>query len=606
MVYNNNACFYSVALAKQGTGFQLKDLRGKKSCHSALGNAEGWNLPIGTLLSKGIIDWAGPDNKPLLQAVSEFFSSSCLPGAQGYPNLCQLCKGDCSETSTNEYYGDDGAFKCLAEGAGDVTFMTPSPNPTMMAEASVPNDYELLCQDNKRAPLGEYNTCNLGREPAHAIVSRKDNQLAQTIYTSLKSVKGFNLFSSAIYGGKDLMFSDTATDILQVPADTDSFLYLGAEYMSKLNSLKDPRPAHPTSSIRWCAVGHPETAKCDLWMGFSYVEATGTSAIECQSAPTVEECFKKIMRQEADAIAVDGGQVYTAGKCGLVPAMAEQYDDAKCNSPASTSSYYSVAVVKKGSGVTWDTLKGKKSCHTGIGRTAGWNIPMGHIHKQTNSCDFSTFFASGCAPGADPNSAFCTNCKGSGKAVGDEAKCKASSEEMYYGYAGAFRCLAEDAGHVAFIKHTIVGENTDGHGPDWASGLRSEDFELICPGKSDPVPISEYASCNLAAVPAHAVVTRPELRSKVVSVLMDQQVNSDFAKFGITGSNGQFRMFESQGGKNLLFKDSTRCLQETQSSSYEEFLGQEYMTIWRNLALSKPVHKIILESFPKDVKLCPV
>jgi len=25
-------------------------------------------------------------------------------------------------------------------------------------------------------------------------------------------------------------------------------------------------------------------------------------------------------------MAVDGGQVYTAGKCGLVPAMVEQYD----------------------------------------------------------------------------------------------------------------------------------------------------------------------------------------------------------------------------------------------------------------------------------------
>lgn len=32
-------------------------------------------------------------------------------------------------------------------------------------------------------------------------------------------------------------------------------------------------------------------------------------------------------RKEADAMAVDGGQVYTAGKCGLIPAMVEQYDE---------------------------------------------------------------------------------------------------------------------------------------------------------------------------------------------------------------------------------------------------------------------------------------
>lgn len=54
-----------------------------------------------------------------------------------------------------------------------------------------------------------------------------------------------------------------------------------------------------------------------------------------------------------------------------------------------SSSYYAVAVVKKGSGVTWDTLKGKKSCHTGIGRSAGWNIPMGQIYKTEHDCDFS-------------------------------------------------------------------------------------------------------------------------------------------------------------------------------------------------------------------------
>lgn len=57
----------------------------------------------------------------------------------------------------------------------------------------------------------------------------------------------------------------------------------------------------------------------------------------------------------------------------------------------SASSYYAVAVVKTGSGVTWENLKTKRSCHTGIGRTAGWNIPMGLIYKETNDCDFSKY-----------------------------------------------------------------------------------------------------------------------------------------------------------------------------------------------------------------------
>nr|AEX63635.1 serum transferrin [Bostrychus sinensis]AEX63636.1 serum transferrin [Bostrychus sinensis] len=573
-VANADGCFYSVALAKKNTKFGLKDLKGKTSCHTGLGYSEGWNLPIGTLISKGVIDWKGADDKPLLQAVSEFFTASCVPGVTGYPNLCQLCKGDCSKSATNEYLGNAGAFKCLAEGAGQVAFLNPTAIP-----ASESSNYEILCQDNTRTSFDNYKTCNLGRGPAHAVVTRKDKDLAEFIWTSLTTVRGFDLFSSANYGGKNLMFSDSTLRLQQVPPDTDSFLFLGAEFMSKIHSLVKELPQTlSTPAIKWCAVGHAEIAKCDLWNGNSYSPDTDTSAIECQSAPTVEECFKKIMRQEADAIAVDGGQVYTAGKCGLVPAMAEQYDEAKCSSAGvAASSYYAVAVILKDSGVTWDSLKGKRSCHTGIGRTAGWNIPMGLIHQQTNDCDFTKFFSSGCAPGADPASPFCRQCIGSGKAVGDESKCKASAEERYYGYAGAFRCLAEGNGDVAFIKHTIVAENTNGNGPDWAKSLRSEDFMLICPGKP-PMPISDYESCHLAVVPAHAVMTRPEIRNEVVSTLQVQQ-----AKFGPNGSDDQFRMFQSEGGKNLLFKDSTKCLQEVQADSYDKFLGPNYIASMESL-----------------------
>lgn len=130
-----------------------------------------------------------------------------------------------------------------------------------------------------------------------------------------------------------------------------------------------------------------------------------------------------------------------------------------------TSSYYAVAVVRKGSGVTWETLIGRKSCHTGLGRTAGWNIPMGLLHKDNKECDFCEFarlgapqhpessrvhfrlffsfiakyFSKSCAPGADPDSSLCKLCKGSEGIRGIVDKCKASTAERYYGYAGAFR-----------------------------------------------------------------------------------------------------------------------------------------------------------------------
>ena len=35
--------------------------------------------------------------------------------------------------------------------------------------------------------------------------------------------------------------------------------------------------------------------------------------------------------------------------------------------------------MKKGTGFTIDNLQGKTSCHTGLGRSAGWNIPIGTL-----------------------------------------------------------------------------------------------------------------------------------------------------------------------------------------------------------------------------------
>ncbi|XP_054452189.1 transferrin-a [Anoplopoma fimbria] len=563
----SDTCYYAVAVAKKGTQFGFKQLQGKKSCHTGLGKSAGWNIPIGTLVSMGLIQWEGIEDRPVEEAVSDYFSSSCVPGATPGTKLCQLCRADCSKSHSEPYYDYSGAFQCLKDGAGDVAFVKHLTVP----EAEKDN-YELLCDDNRREPIDNYKSCHLLRAPAHAVVSRKDKQLADLIWNSINSVQSsqeFNLFSSEAYAPtKNLMFKDSTVKLVQLPANTDSSLYLGAKYLSIVRSLKKEQTNPASTAIKWCAVGHAEKSKCDTWSINSLVDVT--TAIECQTAATVDECLKKIMHQEADAMAVDGGQVYTAGKCGLVPAMVEQYNLELCNAPgAKASSYYAVAVVKKSSGLTWETLKGNRSCHTGFGRTAGWNVPMGQIHKDTGDCDFTKFFSSGCAPGADPSSSFCTQCAGSGKTVGDGSKCKASADEQYYGYAGAFKCLVDGAGDVAFIKHTIVPENTD---------VNHDDYRLICPG-GKRVPVSDYASCHLAVVPAHAVVTRPEIRSEVVRILLAQQ-----ARFGSSVSDGSFSLFKSKSGKNLLFKDSTKCLQEVPADqSYDRFLGTKYMNTMSSL-----------------------
>ncbi|XP_068604665.1 serotransferrin-like [Brachionichthys hirsutus] len=569
---SSETCYYAVAVVKKNSNFNIRDLKGKKSCHTGLGKSAGWNIPVGTLLSLGLLEWSGTEDSPVSEAVQNYFLASCAPGAERGSKLCQLCKDDCSRSQAETYYDYSGAFQCLKDGVGQVAFVKH-----LTVPENEKSDYELLCKDNTRAAIDDYERCHLAKVPAHAVVTRKDQALADLIWTSLTSVQESQLFSSVGYEpAKNLIFKDSTTKLVRLPSSMNTFLYLGAEYVSIIHSLKRERnPASASPAIKWCAVGSDEKTKCDEWSIFSAIN--GAPAVECQTASTFEGCLGKIMRKDADAVAVDGGQVYTAGKCGLVPALVEQYDKGKCgNSGESASSYYAVAVVKKSSKLTWEKLRGKKSCHTGIGRTAGWNVPMGIIHEELQHCNFSSFFSSGCAPGASPDSTFCKQCVGSDKSVGDEAKCKASAEERYYGYAGAFRCLLEDAGDVAFIKHTTVQENSGGNGPPWASGANTADYELICPNKA-PVEVSEYASCHLAVVPAHAVVTRPDIRDKVVNVLLDQQI-----KFGSDTSD--WKMFQSETSKNLLFKDSTKCLQEVPlGTSFDKFLGPEYMNAIKSL-----------------------
>ncbi len=62
-------------------------------------------------------------------------------------------------------------------------------------------------------------------------------------------------------------------------------------------------------------------------------------------------------------------------------------------------------------------------------------------------------------------------------------------------------------GDVAFVKHTTVTDNTDGHNQDpWSRDLQSGDYELLCRDGSRG-GVSDWKTCNLARVPSHAVMT---------------------------------------------------------------------------------------------------
>lgn len=64
---DSDTCYYAVAIAKNGTGFGFTELKGLNSCHTGLGNSAGWNIPIGTLMEMGQIQWDASENRTIEQ-----------------------------------------------------------------------------------------------------------------------------------------------------------------------------------------------------------------------------------------------------------------------------------------------------------------------------------------------------------------------------------------------------------------------------------------------------------------------------------------------------------------------------------------------------------
>ena len=142
---------------------------------------------------------------------------------------------------------------------------------------------------------------------------------------------------------------------------------------------------------------------------------------------------------------------------------------------------YGLAVVKEKTTFNFTQLRGKDSCHPGVGRTVGWNIPVGYLlftnemlldKDQYKSA--ADFFGKSCAPGASTSTAsrdvkndLCSLCNGT---------CSFSSRvNPYAGYVGSFKCMADGEDRVGFVKQTTV----DQYLVKYPSSSRSH-YKLLC------------------------------------------------------------------------------------------------------------------------------
>jgi len=324
--------------------------------------------------------------------------------------------------------------------------------------------------------------------------------------------------------------------------------------------------------MRWCTTSNEEQSKCDDFK-VELMKIDNTTIPGCVQAENAVECMEKIKKGEADLITLDGGDVYKAGKeFGMVPVVGEDYG-------YGTLSYYAVAVVKKtNTEIQFDKLEGKKTCHTGAGKTAGWNVPVGTLlskkyMKSDPSCNpyvaAGKYFKESCVPrvklpaydtkGNNPDSlcALCTD--------------ECTKDGKYSNYGGAFKCMDEGVGDVAFVKHTTVMENK----PGMESG-----YQYLCKDGTRK-EIGQHLACNLAKVPSHAVMTSKGNNNTANYVRLLLNASNLYSN-----DSGSFALFDSTkygDKKDLLFKDSTEELKDVSGQSYSEFLGDDYIAVIEGL-----------------------
>lgn len=458
--------------------------------------------------------------------------------------------------------------------------------------------------------------------------SRENQQQIEKIANMLGGYKistDFKLtgdYSFLNYPSLDVIFSSDMTDLVplvDVGQTFKGFLNSFPVHMPTSSSSQVPRPGDYFSSytprpfdnsvyevrmqtdyfekLRRCSVpaavlcvtSEKELNKCQA-MSKAFHAAGLKPELSCKLAQSTLACMQLIKNRDADLVVLDAVDIYLAGlKFGLIPIVAEQIEMYE-------SSHYAVAVAKKSDQSTdLFTLKGKRSCHSGFLKGAGWVMPMNFLlsndrMRRYKNCDSARsaaeHFDRSCAPGilssvSNTQNAsvwtirnMCELCHGTGLSY-----CARDASEPFYGDTGSFRCLVEGGGQVAFCKHTAIFENTGGSNREtWARNLIKSDFELLCRDGSR-APVNEYKSCNLGTVPPNALVTRGD----TLLSLVDAYVNLFMYGQQYYGSRYSeeytFKMFASTNGKDLIFQDATQQLVRVplRNQTYTSYLNNEFL-----------------------------
>ncbi|XP_045473444.1 melanotransferrin [Harmonia axyridis] len=381
----------------------------------------------------------------------------------------------------------------------------------------------------------------------------------------------------------NLLFQDSTVNISAVPENLQTYTsFLGPS----LDIIMGVRQC-PIVSMTLCVTSDAELEKC-IRMKTALKAQLLKPEMDCYKGHSHIHCMQAIRAGTADVSVFDASDVYTAGlNYDLIPFIAEVYnlDDAE---------YYVVAVGKESDPSTELTyLKGKNTCHGGVNTAAGWVYPMAFLLSngwiRPYGCNSiraaAEYFSKSCVPGALsteynsglPYDNMCHLCHGSSFRY-----CRRDASEGYYGHTGAFRCLVEGGGHVAFVKHTTVTENTGGKKREWwARDNLNDDYELLCTDGTRK-EINDYKKCNLGKVKANAIVGRGGYgyNNTEINTYINLFLYAQTFYGRKTTDEFSFSMFSSEPPfADLIFQDATTQLKviDPEKRYFSAYLGPDFM-----------------------------
>uniref|UniRef100_A0A7S3QXX0 Transferrin-like domain-containing protein n=2 Tax=Dunaliella tertiolecta TaxID=3047 RepID=A0A7S3QXX0_DUNTE len=333
--------------------------------------------------------------------------------------------------------------------------------------------------------------------------------------------------TKAINGRDDFLWQPEAQDLEKV---TGSFEGSADSFFQSYNQFDKVRTLGQ-ETVRFCAPfpvsDKPRfVARCAEYLSnFNRDNLKWTCVVGGDS----RTCMQMVKDGDAEITKFGGNELFTAyTEFDLEPVVAEIYEG------TNKASYKAVAVMRRQdceqleqnlapNAHPFAGLEGKKSCHTGYRKTAGWVLPVGTLFDlqlmprteiegvQADAASVANFFEGVCAPGVTDEGPsiggghyqkLCALC---------ENKQQCDKDDAYEGYEGALQCLINEEGDVAWVKHTT---------PLTRLPSEREDLRLLCPRTGSSTAslcreVDRWEDCSYADAPGHAWVGRPNWHSTV-------------------------------------------------------------------------------------------